>query len=105
VGFYPDSNEFKLNIMNTTKISIENLKCHGCAATIKKGIHKFPQVKQVEVDVENSLVSIDYDGEEILVGDFKQKLAQLGYPETGHNSGLKVAKSFVSCAVGRLVKE
>ncbi|RUA23925.1 MAG: heavy-metal-associated domain-containing protein, partial [Bacteroidetes bacterium] len=29
-------------------------------------------------------------------------LRKLGYPEAGNNSGFSVAKSFVSCAVGRM---
>ncbi|NOR86344.1 MAG: heavy metal transporter [Bacteroidales bacterium] len=88
--------------MKTITINIENLKCHGCASTIKKGILKFDEVKDVEVNVEDSTVSISFEGNEEIIEQFKAKLSGLGYPESGHNTGFSVVKSYVSCAVGRM---
>jgi len=85
-----------------TTITIENLKCHGCANTITKGIEKFNEVKQVKVNVEDSTVEISFEGTDETITMFKNKLSKLGYPEAGNNSGFSVAKSFVSCAVGRM---
>lgn len=85
----------------TTKIQIENLKCGGCAATIKKGVLAIVGVERVEVDVEKSLVSIT--SKENNLEEIKNKLSKLGYPETGDkNTIVHKAKSFVSCAVGRI---
>ncbi len=85
----------------TTEIQIENLKCGGCAATIKKGLLSLDAVEEVTVDVENSIVSIT-SGKGNLEG-VKEKLSKLGYPEVGDkNTVLHKAKSFVSCAVGRM---
>ncbi|MDG1172301.1 MAG: heavy-metal-associated domain-containing protein [Polaribacter sp.] len=85
----------------TTEIKIENLKCGGCAATIKKGLLALNSVSEVIVDLEKSLVSVvsaDENGRMI-----KEKLSKLGYPETGtKNTILHKASSFVSCAVGRI---
>lgn len=85
----------------TTEIKIENLKCGGCAATIKKGLLALHSVSEVIVDLEKSLVSVvsaDENGRMI-----KEKLSKLGYPETGtKNTILHKASSFVSCAVGRI---
>ena len=90
----------KLEIMNA-EIQIENLKCGGCAATIKKGILGVEGVEEVTVDVEKSIVSISSKKENL--EEIKLKLSKLGYPEVGDtNSVLHKAKSFVSCAVGRL---
>ena len=87
--------------MMNTEIQIENLKCGGCAATIKKGLLGLEGVKDVNVDVEKSIVSISSDSENI--EEIKLKLSKLGYPETGDkNTVIHKAKSFVSCAVGRL---
>lgn len=86
-----------------TTIHIENLKCGGCAATIKKGILGISSVDTVEVDVETSEVKVSYT--EDVVTSIKEKLSKLGYPEAGDkNTVLHKAKSFVSCAVGRLEK-
>jgi len=85
----------------TTNIQIENLKCGGCATTIKKGLLSLNAVKKVTVDVENSIVSIISENDDLET--IKEKLAKLGYPEVGDkNTVLHKAKSFVSCAVGRI---
>ena len=86
-------------------IQIENLKCGGCANTIKKGMLSIVGIKDVTINVESSEVSIDTDDASILK-TVKQKLSSMGYPEVGDpNSVLKKAKSYVSCAVGRMSKE
>jgi copper chaperone CopZ len=85
----------------TTEIKIENLKCSGCAATIKKGLLAINTVSEVTVDVENSIVSVISLEENGMM--IKEKLSKLGYPETGtKNTILHKANSFVSCAVGRI---
>ena len=87
--------------MMTTEIQIENLKCSGCAATIKKGLLAINTVSEVTVDVENSMVSVVSVSENRSI--IKDKLSKLGYPETGtKNTILHKASSFVSCAVGRI---
>lgn len=91
------------SIKMTTTILIENLKCGGCAATIKKGILGIDSVEEVNVNVETSEVKVSH-GKDV-ISTIKEKLAKLGYPETGDkNTVLHKAKSFVSCAVGRLEK-
>lgn len=82
-------------------IKIENLKCGGCAATIKKGLLSIENVDEVLVDVENDTVSIS--SKNVLIDLIKEKLSKLGYPEVGDkNTLVHKAKSFVSCAVGRI---
>jgi copper chaperone len=90
----------KLKIM-TTDIQIENLKCGGCAATIKKGLLGLEGIENVAIDVEKSIVSVSSNNDNL--EEIKLKLSKLGYPEVGDkNTVLHKAKSFVSCAVGRL---
>lgn len=87
----------------TTEIKIENLKCGGCAATIKKGVLGVHSVNNVEVDLETSMVTVSHAQD--VVKSIKDKLSSLGYPESGDkNTVVHKAKSFVSCAVGRLEK-
>ncbi|MDY0780840.1 heavy-metal-associated domain-containing protein [Tenacibaculum sp. IB213877] len=83
---------------------IENLKCGGCASTIKKGMLDLDGVTETMVDVENSLVSVEVSQD--ISEEIKEKLSKLGYPVVGDkNTVLHKAKSFVSCAVGRVTKE
>ena len=91
----------KLEIMKT-QIEIENLKCGGCAATIKKGLLSIEGIEDVAINIEDSLVSVNTT-EDGLITTVKEKLSKLGYPEVGDkNTVLHKAKSFVSCAVGRI---
>lgn len=82
------------------QILVENIKCGGCANSIKKKLQAELNTSHIVVDVENG--SIDIDIEEDKRAHAVEVLAQLGYPETGENSLGKKAKSFVSCAVGRM---
>lgn len=90
--------------MTTEKIIIENLKCHGCANTITKGISGMDGVNQVNVIVEESSVSVDYDEALQNRENIVKKLTKLGYPEQGHNSLKSEVVSYVSCAIGRVTK-
>ena len=88
--------------MIMTTIEILNLKCGGCANTIKKGIVSIEGVSEVTVDLEMSKVTVDTDDQPVILS-VKEKLSKMGYPEIGDaNTTLHKAKSFVSCASGRM---
>jgi copper chaperone len=85
-------------------IDVENIKCGGCASTIETRLRKLDGVTQVSVDIEQGRVSVDAtdDSREQLVS----MLLQSGYPEKGTAEGIRAAtakaKSFVSCAIGKI---
>ena len=86
-------------------IEIVNLKCGGCVNTVKKGLLSINGVNEVEVDLENSKVMIPIEDKQILI-QVKEKLSKMGYPEIGDaNTMLHKAKSFVSCASGKMISE
>lgn len=90
--------------MASTSIKIQNLKCHGCANTITTQLSKLTGIDKVEVSNETDQVSFIYNSSEALASA-KKKLSSLGYPAEGEANPLpKKAKSFVSCAVGRVSK-
>ncbi|MFN0728183.1 heavy-metal-associated domain-containing protein [Polaribacter gochangensis] len=87
-----------------TKIYIENLKCGGCAATIKKGILTVDGVTDLNVNVDESFVEVTTKSD--VISAVKEKLAKMGYPEIGDvNTFLHKAKSYVSCATGKMSSE
>lgn len=87
--------------MNTI-LYIQNLKCGGCANTITKNIAAIDRVSNVLVTVEDSSVAFDCDTPET-VQMVKDKLKVLGYPEDGTSNTLgSKAKSYVSCAIGKM---
>ncbi|MGD8346357.1 MAG: heavy metal-associated domain-containing protein [Lysobacterales bacterium] len=87
-------------------VSVENIKCGGCANTIRTRLEKLDGIDSVTVDVESGRVTVDGDGN--TRQNVIERLASLGYPETGSVEGIRSAtakaKSFVSCAVGRMEK-
>jgi copper chaperone CopZ len=88
--------------MKIEKIIVENLKCGGCANSITKALQKIEGVEHAYVEVDTSTVEIQHQAN-ISRAIFTEKLAQLGYPESGtDNSTIQKAKSFLSCAIGRL---
>ena len=88
-----------------TNIEILNLKCGGCANSIKKSLEQIEGVGTVSVDLETSMVAVETTDEAVLEA-VKSKLSNMGYPEVGDaNTVLHKAKSFVSCASGRMSKE
>ena len=91
--------------MKKSEIYIENLKCHGCANTIKRELKKFPEVKEITVNFEESLITVEYESDNDMTDIFKRKLNKLGYPERGKKNLGNTAKSYVSCAIGRMHKE
>lgn len=86
------------------EIAVENIKCGGCANTITSKLCELAAVDRCEVDIENGTVSIT--GDDSRKAEISALLLKLGYPETGTADGLKAAKakakSFVSCAVGKM---
>ena len=87
-----------------TIIYIENLKCGGCAATIRKGVFAVDGVQEVQIDVAESMVSVTAANK--VIPAVKEKLSKMGYPEVGNaNTLLHKAKSYVSCATGKMSSE
>ncbi len=87
-----------------TAITIQNLKCGGCAHTITKAISEINGISDVIVDVDLSSVSFTSENKND-IPIVKSKLLQIGYPEFGEDNKLSSkAKSYVSCAIGKLTK-
>jgi len=86
------------------EITVENIKCGGCAGSIKKKLLTDTRVESVDVDIEQGIVAIE--ATENASNDFSAMLLKMGYPESGTAEGIEAAKakakSFVSCAIGRV---
>ena len=85
-----------------TTLKIQNLKCGGCANTIITRLSALENVSDVSVNNENDTVTLTHTNDAALQEGISL-LSKLGYPIVGENNPLtKKAKSFVSCAVGRM---
>lgn len=88
-----------------TSIYIVNLKCGGCANSIKKGLLGLDGVTAVSIDLDQSIVDVEARDDSVL-DSVRKKLARMGYPQEGEaNTLVHKAKSFVSCATGRMTAE
>ena len=61
-------------------ITVENIKCGGCAGTITKKLSSAFDTENIDVNIEQGRISIDIDDSRR--GDLTQVLLDLGYPET-----------------------
>ncbi|MEN9959034.1 MAG: hypothetical protein RLZZ474_1278 [Bacteroidota bacterium] len=86
--------------METLVIFAENIKCGGCMSGIKKALLEFPGIKSVDINLEEEKITIQ--GEQLDKVSYIKKLDGMGYPEKGNNTILKEAKSYVSCAIGKV---
>lgn len=83
------------------EIIVDNIKCNGCATSVKNKLMKLHGVQDVVVDVEKGLVSIDGLEEERRT-EAIDALASMGYTEPGKGNMIDSAKSYVSCMIGRV---
>ncbi len=93
-------------------VLVENIKCGGCANGIQQKLLKVDGISAVEVDIEQGLVECEMaaDSEvDTVSAEVKKILHSMGYPEKGSVEGLQAAgakaKSYVSCAVGKMTAE
>lgn len=92
-------------------VAVENIKCGGCASGIVTKLSALPGVSQVAVDVATGQVAMTLTVEavetfELLRQAVQAQLSAMGYPPVGSLEGLSAvgakAKSFVSCAIGKM---
>ena len=82
-----------------------NVKCGGCAGTLTKALKdEFGDI-QVNLDIEPRQITLNI--EESKIQSLREKLISLGYPMSDEDLGTiqkitTTAKSFVSCAVGKM---
>jgi copper chaperone len=87
--------------MEKEEIIVANIKCNGCASTIKNELLKIEGVKSVEVNIEKDSINLEYDTVERDV--IIKKLHSLGYPEATEKNGLLMQlKSYSSCMIGKI---
>ncbi len=94
--------------MSQASFEVLNVKCGGCASTLKKKLK--PLFGEVEVDLDVMPRKITLDIKEEDIPALAKELKALGYPLLGEDmSSLEEvkakAKSFVSCAIGKMDSE
>lgn len=89
--------------MERYSLEIENLKCGGCETSIKEALKKLAGIKAVSIEADKNLVHVDYEAKVDFSSEaVDKKLAQMGYPKMGTGNSFQKAKSYVSCAIGKI---
>lgn len=92
----PQQNKMKYTI------TIQNLKCGGCANTVRNTLEKIEVLKDITIEVDKSTVNFS-SHDATIIPLVEKKLLEIGYPPVGSkNSVITKAKSFVSCATGKI---
>ena len=86
--------------MKTQEIFVENIRCGGCMTSIKNALEKIKGIVKVEIDKDEEKISLT--GEQFQLSEVIDSLNSMGYPQKGENSVFKQAKSYVSCAIGKM---
>lgn len=81
-------------------ITVHNIKCNGCATSIKDKLSKIDEVSDVNVETATGEVSFNAIDNKS-VERVKNTLEKMGYPEDDPNM-IQTAKSYVSCMIGRM---
>lgn len=88
-----------------TQLIVDNIKCGGCAKTITKALTNLG-FKNISVDHEKSSIELDSPENPEIIGAAVTKLKDLGYPLIETEDGLRAvalkAKSYISCAIGKI---
>ncbi|BBB23941.1 heavy metal transport/detoxification protein [Isorropodon fossajaponicum endosymbiont JTNG4] len=86
------------------KITVDNIKCGGCAGTITKKLTSTFDTENIDINIEQGIINLDVD--DAKKAEVVKVLLNLGYPEIdsvhGFNSAKAKEKSFVFCAIGRM---
>jgi copper chaperone CopZ len=84
---------------------LENVKCGGCANTLKRKLKE--RYGEIEVNLDMFPREITLDINPDIVAELGAALKKLGYPFSSErlgfvDTGTTKAKSFISCAVGKI---
>lgn len=67
------------NMTKTINVKTPDITCGGCAGSIKNALGKMEGIKNVEVDVNTKMVSIEH-GAQISREQIEAKLDDIGFP-------------------------
>ena len=86
--------------VNQIQVHVENIKCGGCMTSIKNALEKIKGIVKVEIDKDEEKISLT--GDQYELSEVIDSLNSMGYPQKGENTMFKQAKSYVSCAIGKM---
>ena len=80
---------------------VDNIKCNGCVSYIKRKSSTIPGISNINVEIDTGKITFETKGKSTADRLIKL-LDQMGYTQRGKSGRIAVAKSFVSCMLGRM---
>lgn len=85
-----------------TTLKLQNIKCGGCTNGIAVRLLKLSGIHEVQISDATSEVTFSYETVNDLA-NAERTLTLMGYPPEGtDNTFMDKAKSYISCAAGRI---
>ncbi|MGP1449824.1 MAG: heavy-metal-associated domain-containing protein [Wolinella sp.] len=75
---------------------VENVKCGGCANSLKSSLEG--EFGVIDVDIDGKKITLDIDDSKI--EKLRARLKEIGFPIAGDGGFLGKLKSFISCKLG-----
>lgn len=69
---------------DTLELVVENIKCGGCAQSIRDGLSPLKGIENVDVEIESGTVTMTGNNLSFSETDIQSKLAELGFPVKGN---------------------
>ena len=73
--------------MSQISLSVPDISCGHCEATVKTALQDKPGVRSVDVDIPAKTVYLDYDENAFSLDQVKEVLDEEGYPVAGTGEG------------------
>lgn len=85
-----------------TTLYLQNLKCDGCESTIINKLSALEGIFNISIKMQYATVTFEHETKEV-IETVKRMLSKIGYPPFGDKNTLgKKAKSYISCATGKI---
>lgn len=82
-------------------VTVDNVRCNGCATTISKQLDLIPTISNVIVEIKTGKISFTCLDDRCTLS-VVSVLKKCGYPLSGKGSKVDMAKSVISCVKGKI---
>jgi len=65
--------------MRTDTLKVEGMVCGHCEIAVKDAVRKLPGIKKIKVSRRKKQAVVEYDDEQVGVGDIRQAIVGIGY--------------------------
>ena len=69
---------------DTLELCVDNIKCGGCAQSIRDGLTPLDSINSVDVEIESGIVTITGNNLSLSETDIQTRLTELGFPVKGN---------------------